>query len=136
MTKLNERWYYLSALSASLALALSSSCFARIGETLEQAEQRYGKPTFEQGDYYIYKKAPFELILHFFDGKADSIKYKKIETKGKSVRLSQREINALLDINSGGDNGLRSGMIRTIPNNGPRTAQAYMRLTLSKQTSS
>lgn len=84
-------------------VVLASTSFARIEETLAQAEHRYGKLVEQDEDWYRFKKVPFKVSLHFYHGKVDAIRYRKIEQHpDKPIDLSEKEIDALLSLNSGG----------------------------------
>ena len=52
----------------------------------------------------LYQKSGLGILITFFNGKADSIAYRKIATNalGKGEQLSENEIEILLNNNSGG----------------------------------
>jgi hypothetical protein len=83
---------------------LISNGLAIIGETPEQSEFRYRAPIENRNDSKVYKKAFFKISVHFTDGLADRITYKKETTdkKGKPEDISFEEIAILLDNNSNG----------------------------------
>jgi len=75
--------------AALLILTISTSAFGRIGETPEECADRYGEPLKITDDH---------------EGKADLIVFQKLEKNalGKSVAMSDNEIETLLKINSDG----------------------------------
>jgi hypothetical protein len=90
----------------SLLLILSAfapSAFARIGETEEQIEKRFGKSvvTFSKGKELPnkgYLSAGLRITVSYVDGISESEFYQKSDQQ----KLSQTEIDTLLDANSGG----------------------------------
>ena len=52
----------------------------------------------------LYQKSGLGIIITFFNGKADSIVYRKIATNalGKGEQISENEVEILLNNNSGG----------------------------------
>jgi hypothetical protein len=90
---------------AAVALATSATLFARIGETEQECAARYGEPIKKlSNDSLLFKKSDLGIIITFFNGKADSITYRKIATNvlGKGEQISENEIEILLNSNSGG----------------------------------
>jgi hypothetical protein len=85
---------------AAVALTTSATLFARIGETEQECTARYGEP-FEKlpNNSVLYRKSDLGLLINFFNGKADSIAYRKI---AKGQQLSENEVEILLNNNSGG----------------------------------
>ena len=92
----------------ALLLCCCASAFARIGETIEQCNQRYGqcKQRYGQPDkpteqYVDFLKAPFKIIVHFYQGKADRVTYRMIEENdlGEGADISDNEIEQLLKLN-------------------------------------
>lgn len=90
----------LLAAIAAVALTTSSTSFARIGETEQECTALYGEP-FEElpNNSVLYRKSDLGLLITFFNGKADSIAYRKI---AKGQQLSENEVEILLKNNSGG----------------------------------
>jgi len=75
---------------------------ARIGETPEQCEKRYGKSfTLEENDFTYYRKSGLIIMVNFFEGKVDMIGFRKVEENilGIAEELSDNEIQALLKVN-------------------------------------
>jgi len=70
----------LSLLSVLLA---TNALFARVGETEEQIDHRYGKPRGRWDDYLGYKKLyrwhGFEVMVTFLDGVSQREMFVKIE---------------------------------------------------------
>ena len=90
---------------AAVALATSSTLFARIGETEQECAARYGEPIKKlPDDRLLYRKADLGILITFFNGKADAITYRKIATNvlGKGEQISENEVEILLNSNSGG----------------------------------
>ena len=90
---------------AAVALTTSSTLFARIGETEQECAARYGEPIKKFPDNSLaYQKSGLAIIISFFNGKADSVVYRKIATNalGKGEQLSENEIEILLNNNSDG----------------------------------
>ena len=85
-----------------MAIAASSAS-ARIGDTPEQCQQRYGAPYKSQAPWTYYKKSGFILMVSFYEGKVDCISYRKVEENalGKGVDISDNEIDQLLKLNAG-----------------------------------
>jgi spore coat protein CotH len=95
----------VASLLAAIALTTSSTLFARIGETEQECAARYGEPIKKFPDNSsAYQKSGLAIIITFFNGKADSIGYRKIATNalGKGEQLSENEVEILLNSNSGG----------------------------------
>ena len=80
-------------------LLLPLTCFARLGETKEQLDSRYGKPVKEnvgQTTTYTYQKNGYELWFLLINGKAEVISVR--HTFNNSLTAS--EINLFLSKNS------------------------------------
>jgi hypothetical protein len=98
-------------LSILLFWEVANICQARIGDTLEEAIQRYGKVVSKaSGDEFaMFKEAPYYITAHFHDDKTDAITYVKAgsesSTKGS---FSHEEIEMLLRINGNGQTWERS----------------------------
>jgi hypothetical protein len=71
----------LLAAIAAVALTTSSTLFARIAETEQECTARYGEPIKKlPNDSLLYQKSGLGILITFYDGKADSIAYRKIAT--------------------------------------------------------
>jgi len=60
----------------ALLLCCCASAFTRIGETLEQCKQRYGQPYKTTEQAVCFRKAPFYIVVTFYQGKADGVAYR------------------------------------------------------------
>ena len=92
---------------ATVLILLGSQGFARIGETAEQCDSRYGAPLkVEASGTRYYERAGINIGVIFFEGKADSIFYMKKERTalGKPIPLSENEIEIFLNSNAEGRN--------------------------------
>ena len=98
-------------LSILLFLEAANICQARIGDTLEEAIQRYGKVVSKASteEFAMFKEASYYITAHFHDDKTDAITYVKAgsesSTKGS---FSDDEIEMLLRINGNGQTWERS----------------------------
>ena len=77
-----------------LPVALLGVVEARIGETVEECEKRYGKPKVTP-DHHFYKKNGYNIAISFHKGKAHSITYGKISKD----KISEHEVLILLKAN-------------------------------------
>jgi len=92
-----------------LALFGVPSLNARIGETLEECEVRYGPPvkgpiidsSIEGAQQYAFAKSGFEVGVTFHQGKAVVLLFSKLEKDalGNSVAMSKAEIEVFLEAN-------------------------------------
>ena len=75
---------------------------ARIGETEEQCDERYGKPFAVSEDKVerTYKKGEFHMRAQFHDGKCDLIMFAKPD--GTPQEISESERDVLMKANGGG----------------------------------
>src|SRR5262245_39132319 len=90
----------LLAAIAAVALATSSTLFARIGETEQECAASYaGHIKKLANDSMLYQTAELNIFITFFNGKADAIAYRKI---AKDQQLSENEVEILLNGNSDG----------------------------------
>lgn len=92
------------SLFAVIAVLFPACSFARIGETPEQCENRYGKPlSTNEGGGLFFRKGPLLFQVNFFEGKCDSIIFNKEEKNvlGKPTELSDSEIAIILKANGG-----------------------------------
>ena len=100
---------------ALVILATNSPGWARLGETEEQCEKRYGKasvpedlisnfgwdaktPTLKEDKVLQYTKDGMTIYVGFIDGKASSIQYSFF--MGRKTPLERHEVEALLKINA------------------------------------
>jgi hypothetical protein len=62
-----------------LLFGVANICQARIGDTLEQAIERYGKPVRKTStnEFAMFKGASYYITAHFHDDKTDAITYVK-----------------------------------------------------------
>ena len=62
-----------------LLLGVTNICQARIGDTLEEAIKRYGKPLHKASDdeFAMFKEVSYYITAHFRDDKTDAITYVK-----------------------------------------------------------
>jgi hypothetical protein len=89
-----------------LSLLAVTPALARIGETPEQCKARYGDPSkiIKEKKTMVFQKSGVLVIVEFFNGKADTIGFRKLEQNvlGMSLEFSDNEIQNLLKANSGG----------------------------------
>lgn len=92
----------LVASSVLFLLGLTVSSFARIGETMNEAVERYGKVThhgtLRGEDLYSFEKNGFVVQVHFQEGKIDYIMY----GKESGEKLTPEEIDTFLAANNNG----------------------------------
>lgn len=84
-----------------LALGVSASAFARIGETTNQVDKRYGAPletTKNSGESRRYSFGGFTVLVSFERGISQCEIYQKKDTS----RMMEGEIKGLLGANAGG----------------------------------
>src|SRR5271165_3948616 len=103
---MTARFSHLSRSSTLLLLLLgvANICQARIGDTLEEAIERYGKPVHKASadEFAMFKEASYYITAHFHDGKTDAITYVKAESESSTKgAFSDDEIVMLLKINGG-----------------------------------
>src|SRR5271169_4809652 len=94
-----------------LLLGVANICQARIGETLEEAIERYGKPVHKASadEFAMFKEASYYITAHFHDGKTDAITYVKARSESSTEgAFSDDEIEMLLKINGSGQTWERS----------------------------
>ena len=89
----------LLLIALSLCFALNIA-FARLGETEEQIEARYGKPQKSVISYghmvETYEVNGFSIMVSFMDGKSASEMY----SKSDKTKLSDAELQKLLEVNA------------------------------------
>jgi hypothetical protein len=105
----------LALFVAVVVLATASPAWARLGETEEQCEKRYGKasvpeglisnfgrdaktPTLKEDKVLQYRRDGMTIYVGFIDGKASSIQYSFF--MGRETPLDRQEVEALLKINA------------------------------------
>jgi hypothetical protein len=88
--------------SSALLLGLSVTSFARIGETMDEAVNRYGDVVHHgiaHGEnLYSFKKNGFNILAHFHEGKIDRIMY----SSESGRKLTDEEIDTFLKANNHG----------------------------------
>jgi len=73
--------------------------FCQLGETLSQCEQKYGSVLQkDRQGWHTFKKDPYYVLVHFYDGKADAVQYVNWINSPKA--FSENEIADLLKRNS------------------------------------
>jgi len=84
-----------------LSLLFSPLANARVGETKEQCEKRYGKALGNEGEMYFYQKAGLDISVEFNKGVADFIYYLKSQKDkiGQPEKLSDNEVQLLIESN-------------------------------------
>ncbi len=94
----------LLAVTVASFLIIASVASARIGETLEQCEARYGKGSVGKDGEISFTKAGFTIQATFYEGKVDAIGVFKIERDvlGHPKEMSDTEVQTLLEANGGG----------------------------------
>jgi hypothetical protein len=110
---MTARFSHLSRSSTLLLLLLgvANICQARIGDTLEEAIERYGKPVHKASadEFAMFKEASYYITAHFHDGKTDAITYVKAGSESSTEgAFSDDEIEMLLKINGSGQTWERS----------------------------
>lgn len=80
-------------------LLLTATAHARLGETKEQIQVRYGKPIQQTDADADYAKNIWRVTVIFIDGKSVSEKF----TKAEGADLSHNEVDILLQRNSNND---------------------------------
>ena len=92
-------------------MGIANTCQARIGDTLQETIQRYGKAVKQAsaGEFAMFKEASYYVTAHFHDDKTDAITYVKTAS-GTSTKgaFSDPEIEKLLRINGNGQTWERS----------------------------
>ncbi len=90
----------------SILLVIPALVSARIGETREQCEARYGKPAADEPadtTDTMHHKAGYKVICTYYEGKCEKISFAhEKDATGRASPLSESEIMTLLQSNSGG----------------------------------
>jgi hypothetical protein len=84
---------------------------ARIGDTLQQAIERYGKVVNKApgNEFVMFKEASYYITAHLHDDKTDAITYVKTRSQSSAKSaFSDEEIEMLLRINGNGQSWERS----------------------------
>lgn len=82
-----------------LLLTLATPALARLDETVEQCETRYGPShgrDADKGEIY-FDKAGFRITAHFHAGKCDSLTFTHIDDS----KIEETEVRILADLNLG-----------------------------------
>ena len=102
------------SVGAVLAVMLPSWSWARLGETPEQCEERYGAPIVSKvlpmdsiapgGVVTLYRKSGLEIKVLYFSGTAWEVRFEKSEKDalGFAEEFSPTEIESLMEANSSG----------------------------------
>ena len=105
------RFPHLSGLLTLVLLGVANICPARIGDTLKETIERYGKPVHKTAadEFAMFREASYYITAHFHDAKTDAITYLK-DRSGSSTKgaFSEDEIQMLLKINGDGQTWERS----------------------------
>jgi hypothetical protein len=102
---------YRSLTLLPLLLGVANICQARIGDTLEEAIERYGKPVHKASadEFAMFKEPSYYITAHFHDGQTDAITYVKTGSESATKgAFSDDEIEMLLKINASGQTWVRS----------------------------
>ena len=94
-----------------LLLGVTNICQARIGDTLEEAIKRYGKPLRKASadEFAMFTEVSYYITTHFRDDKTDAITYVKVGSESSTKgAFSDDEIEMLLKINGNGQTWERS----------------------------
>ncbi len=99
-----------SLLLLSLFITLTTPVLARIGETPEQCEARYGAPYISKEEATYHNKAGFHVVCTYAQGKCAQITFTHTQDDNRrSTPLSEAEITTLLKANSGGKTWKEAG---------------------------
>ncbi len=89
-----------------LFLLLSTPALARMGETREQCDARYGEPIRPAFDAMstVHQKAGIEILCHFHEGKCDAIDFSRVgdASDGQYPGFSKAAAKALMEASSAG----------------------------------
>lgn len=86
-------------------ISIATTAAARLDETKEECAARYGKPVKSLGgETWMFSKGGINIGIHFHDGKADQIVYRKLETDAvnRPLELTENEIEILVQSNAKG----------------------------------
>ena len=98
----------MKILLIALSLVIPQIAIARIGESMEQCNERYGEPLEVVDDLagsirVSYEKNPWNISVTFLDGVAESIGYFRYEVKDHENREAALQMLKLLALNITGD---------------------------------
>jgi len=84
-------------------LFIANQSIARIGETPEQCQERYGEVILIKDNMFGFTKGGFIIMVYFYDGKVERISFFKEEKDvlGTHKEFSENEIQTLLSANGG-----------------------------------
>jgi hypothetical protein len=90
----------------SVLISLSSPALARIGETREQCEARYGKPVevWKDGSTTVHEKSGLRVKCHYYEGICDHLMFSNLakDAEGRRLPVTETEFKTLLEANSSG----------------------------------
>jgi hypothetical protein len=105
------RFPHLCELLTLVLWGVANICQARIGDTLKESIERYGKPVHKASadEFAMFREASYYITAHFHDAKTDAITYVKAGSESSSKgAFSDDEIQMLLKINGNGQTWERS----------------------------
>jgi hypothetical protein len=105
------RFPHLCGLLTLVLLGVANFCQARIGDTLKESIERYGKPVHKASadEFAMFREASYYITAHFHDAKTDAITYVKAGSESSTKgAFSDDEIQMLLKINGNGQPWERS----------------------------
>jgi hypothetical protein len=81
----------------------ADNAVARVGETVGQCRERYGKPKSETKDRLLFEKSVFTFEVIIYQGKVDYVTYRKTEitSLNEAADMTEDEIGKLLKLNGG-----------------------------------
>jgi|GEM_PF-1489373 len=90
---------------ALFSLAFTLSCFARLGETVEQSVDRYGVPVqtikvCDNCELLVFRKSGFEVTACFYKGTCTSLSVSALTGESFKSAPSEAECDAILLENS------------------------------------
>lgn len=87
-----------------VSFAFVSQANARLGETMEQCEKRYGEyydfTTDQKLNGYFYMKNDYKVVAYFIEGVCQRIDYGKENSSGGKEPLGKKEIEVFLSSNA------------------------------------
>jgi hypothetical protein len=90
---------------------VANLCQARIGDTLKETIERYGKPVHKLSadEFAMFEESSYYITAHFYDARTDAITYVKTRSESSTKgAFSDEEIELLLKINGNGQTWERS----------------------------
>ena len=92
----NRKFLKMMMKTITILMMLASLSFARVGETIEECNARYGDGDYIEGEHkMIYKKGDYTVGVYFATGKAIAVSY----YREKGVDLDSIEITTFLEAN-------------------------------------